>query len=66
MSDLKAILNEITDLTNSIETDDSEFCKYVDEDPMTVPIIENPNMRKKGMQEYLDDLKQYVKIHKTV
>lgn len=69
MSDLKTILTEITDLTNMIETDYPELYKYLDEDPTTIPDIENPNMGKKVMQEYLDYLKQlvkqYSKTHKS-
>jgi len=69
MSDLKIMLTEITDLTNMIETDYPELYKYLDEDPMTIPAIKNPNMGKKVMQEYLDELKQlvkqYSKTHKS-
>jgi len=61
MSDLKTILTEITDMTNMIESDYPEVYRYLEEDPMTIPAIENPDMGRKVMQEYLDDLKQLVK-----
>lgn len=61
MRDLKSILTEIADLTNMIERDYPEVYRYLDENPMTIPDIEKPNMGRKVMQEYLDDLKQLVK-----
>ncbi|HEA23217.1 MAG TPA: hypothetical protein ENH87_20215 [Pricia antarctica] len=68
MSDLKTILREIIEMTIMIERDYPEVYGYLDEDPMTIPDIEKPNMGRKVMQEYLDDLKelvkQYSKTHK--
>ena len=61
MGDLKSIMTEISDLTNMIESDYPEVYRYLGEDPITIPIIENPNMGRKVMQEYLEDLKQKVK-----
>ncbi|EPR73787.1 hypothetical protein ADIWIN_1147 [Winogradskyella psychrotolerans RS-3] len=68
MSDLKTLLTEITALTNTIETDHPELYTFLDEQPITIPAFKHPNMNKKIMKEYLDDLKQvlnhYIKSHK--
>jgi hypothetical protein len=67
MPDLKTILTEITELTNTIETDYPELYKYLDEEPITIPAFEHPDMDKQLMKEYLDGLKQvlkqYIKTH---
>ena len=69
MSDLNTILKKISDLTYRIEIEYPELYQFLDEDPMTIPSIENPEMGKKVMQEYFEDLKeklkQYSKTHKT-
>lgn len=68
MSDLKEILKEITDLTFKIESEYPELYKFLDENPITIPAFEHPDIDKKIMKEYLDDLKQlleqYIKTHR--
>ena len=68
MSDLTKILKEITDLTFKIESEYPELYKFLDENPITIPALEHPDIDKKIMKEYLDDLKQlleqYIKTHR--
>jgi len=67
MSKLKTILKEISDITYTIEKDYPELYKYLDEEPITIPAFQHPNMNKKLMKEYLEGLKQvlkqYMKTH---
>lgn len=69
MSDLNTIMTEITNLTNTIETDYPGLYQFLDEDPMTIPSMEHPEINKDVMEKYLEDLKQklkqYSKTHIT-
>lgn len=69
MGELKDIVAKIINLTTTVETDYPELYQFLDEDPMTIPSVENPRMDKEVMQIYLDDLeqilKQYAKTHKA-
>ena len=57
MKELHNILQEITQITTTIETNYPELYRSLDENPMTLPIINHPHMDKKVMQEYLESLK---------
>ena len=61
MSDLRTILTQITELTTIIETDYPELHQFLDEDPMTIPAMQDPEIDKDVMQIYLDELKQMLK-----
>lgn len=63
MKNLKTILEEITWLTNNIETNYPELYKYLDENPMTIPKNSHPDVDKKAMEKYLESLKQLLKHH---
>lgn len=63
MENLKALLAEIAQLTSTMETDYPELYRFLDENPMTLPIKEHPKMDKKVMEEYLEDLKELIKRH---
>ncbi|WP_282112018.1 hypothetical protein [Maribacter stanieri] len=69
MKQLHKILNEITALTLNIETNYPELYRSLDENPLTLPVIQHPHMDKEIMQEYLESLKQllnhYLDEHKT-
>ncbi|MGB2759884.1 MAG: hypothetical protein ACSHXG_14400 [Maribacter stanieri] len=69
MKKLHKILNEITELTLNIETNYPELYRSLDENPLTLPVIQHPHMDKEIMQEYLESLKQllnhYLDEHKT-
>ena len=63
MEDLHQIQNEITQLTTTIETNYPELYRTLDENPMTLPVVNHPHIDKKVMQEYLESLKQLLKHH---
>ncbi len=63
MKSLQEIENEITALTYKIETEYPELYQFLDENPITIPIKNQPNINKKLMQDYLESLKQLLKHH---
>jgi len=63
MKDLHNILREITQLTTTIETNYPELYRFLDENPMTLPVSKHPHMDKKVMQEYLETLKELLEHH---
>ncbi|MCJ7467737.1 MAG: hypothetical protein MUO53_13705 [Maribacter sp.] len=68
MKSIQDILMEVTQLTNTIETKYPELYQFLDENPVTIPDVENPEIDKEIMLKYLGDLKQmlkqYAKTHK--
>ena len=70
MKDLHHILNEITELTTSIESNYPELYRSLEENPMTLPVSSHPHINKKVMQEYLESLmdllKFYIEEHKNI
>ena len=63
MKKLNGLLTEITELTNTIETNYPELYRFLDENPMTIPATDHPHIDKKVMQEYLESLKQLLEHH---
>ncbi|MBT8285125.1 MAG: hypothetical protein HKO75_07045 [Flavobacteriaceae bacterium] len=63
MKRLQNILTEITQLTTNIETNYPELYSYLEENPMTLPVKEDPHMDKKVMEDYLQSLKLLLKHH---
>ncbi len=63
MKQLQGILKEITQLTNTIESNYPWLYRTLDENPMTIPATEHPHINKEVMQEYLESLKQLLKHH---
>lgn len=63
MNSLKKILTEITQLTSNIETNYPELYRTLDENPLTIPTTEHPNIDKQIMEEYLESLKQLLMHH---
>ncbi len=63
MKDLHNILREITQLTTTIETNYPELYRILDENPMTLPVLNDPHMDKKVMQNYLESLKGLLEHH---
>jgi hypothetical protein len=56
MKDLHTTLQEITQLTNHIETSFPELYRSLDENPLTLPNSSEPHMDKEVMQNYLKSL----------
>lgn len=69
MKDKRAIMTEIIRLTNNIETNYPELCRFLDENPVTIPIYQHPAVDVTILEVYLDDLKtlskHHLQIHKT-
>jgi hypothetical protein len=63
MKNLQELLKEITELTYKIEKDYPELYQFLGEDPLTIPSKEHPEINKKGMQDYLESLKQLLTHH---
>lgn len=67
MKTLQDIENQIIRLTLSIEVNYPELYVNLDENPMTIPSKDNPDMNIAIMEDYLESLKQilkqYIKIH---
>ena len=63
MKDLHNILREITQLTTTIETNYPELYRILDENPMTLPVLNDPHMDKKVMKNYLESLKELLEHH---
>jgi hypothetical protein len=51
MANLKNILTEITQLTNNIETNYPELYRFIDENPMTIPSSNHPQITKEIMED---------------
>ncbi|MDG1729447.1 MAG: hypothetical protein P8K68_07595 [Algibacter sp.] len=63
MKNLRKLLTEITQLTTNIETNYPELYRSLDENPLTIPKTDHPNVDKQVMEEYLESLKQLLKHH---
>lgn len=55
------ILKEVTELTYNIENNYPELYRTLDENPMTIPISNQPHIDKEIMEDYLESLKQILK-----
>ena len=68
MKTLQNTINQISEITSKIQKEYPELYVLLKENPMTIPNIVHPDMNKKIMEEYLDDLQQilskYIKTHK--
>ncbi|MCK5441799.1 MAG: hypothetical protein KAJ23_07910 [Maribacter sp.] len=63
MNNLRQVLTEIMQLTNTIETNYPERYQFLDENPMIIPKENHPDMDAEVMQEFLENLKQLLKHH---
>lgn len=63
MQNLRPLLTEITELTNTIESDYPELYRYLDENPMTLTVSPHPQVNKADMEEYLQSLRQLLEHH---
>ena len=63
MSQLQSIENEIIRLTTLIETMYPELYKFLEENPLTIPSVNHPNINAKIMEDYLESLDQILKHH---
>lgn len=63
MNSLKTIENKVLKLILFIENKYPELYTFLDETPVTIPSINNPDMNKKIMEDYFESLKQLIKHH---
>ena len=63
MKKTQELLKEITDITYKIEKDYPELYQYLDENPITIPIVAHPTMTNKVFSDYLQDLKNLLNNH---
>ena len=61
MKTTQELLQDISTLTRDIETKYPELYKHLDENPVTIPNMEHPNIDNKALQDYLNSLKALVK-----
>ncbi|RSK41546.1 hypothetical protein [Mangrovimonas spongiae] len=64
MKTTQDLLQDISTLTRDIETNYPELYKYLDENPITIPNMEHPNIDNKALEDYLSSLKALVKKYK--
>lgn len=60
MKTTQELLTEISTILREIEDQHPELNKYLDETPMTIPDIENPDVDQKALKDYLESLKSMV------
>ncbi len=63
MDEVHSLLKDITNVTSEIETDFPELYRFLDENPITIPIDRHPQIDKKVLQDYLQSLKHLLKHH---
>ena len=63
MQPLQTIENEITELTNFIETNYPELYQHLLENPITLPSVKRPEINIEIMENYLESLEQLLKRH---
>lgn len=64
MDNLNNLMGEITRITAEMETDHPELYRYLDEHPMTLPVMEDPEIDQEVLAEYLESLRQQLKHFK--
>tara|TARA_R110002033_G_scaffold166331_1_gene204834 strand:- start:61122 stop:61340 length:219 start_codon:yes stop_codon:yes gene_type:complete len=63
MKKLHHLLGKITQLTTEIETKYPELYQFLDENPITIPSVAHPDLDKKILEEYLEDLNELLEHH---
>ncbi|MFD2542272.1 hypothetical protein ACFSSB_08075 [Lacinutrix gracilariae] len=69
MKTTQELLTQITQLTNNIETNYPELYAFLQEEPITIPSKQHPEINLAILQDYLQTLKQelqhHIKTHKS-
>lgn len=63
MKNLKNIVSEINELTTNIETNYPELYTFLNENPLTIPSTNHPQVNKDEMEMYLLSLKNLLMHH---
>ena len=61
MDNIQKLNIEINELTLKIEKNYPELYQYLNENPMTLPCCEHPNLDSKTFYNWLDSLKELLK-----
>lgn len=63
MNELKKILAQITQLTTTIQTNYPELYRTLNENPLTIPSEDHPDINIDSMNSYLESLKELLRHH---
>ncbi|MBA4746566.1 MAG: hypothetical protein H2058_15040 [Muricauda sp.] len=63
MRELNSLLNSITMLTYTMESQYPELYHFLDEDPVTLPVLTHPNVGKEALEDYLQSLQELLEHH---
>lgn len=63
MKKLQQLTKEISELTLKIEQEYPELYRYLDENPITIPCCDHPEVNTKNFSDYLDSLRSLLKTH---
>ncbi|WP_341224788.1 hypothetical protein [uncultured Arcticibacterium sp.] len=63
MKRIQELSKEISELTLKIEQEYPELYQYLDENPVTIPCCEHPDLNIKTFSDWLDSLKLLLKHH---
>ena len=64
MKNKQKILTKISNLLLDIEKNHHELYVHLDENPMTIPISNQPNIDTKSLEDYFISLKEILKKYK--
>lgn len=62
MERIKALLQQILQVTTELETYYPELYQYLGETPITLPDDPHPKMDEKALQDYLNTLQEMLKL----
>lgn len=63
MKAMNKLVDEISSLIGTLESQYPELYQFLDEDPMTIPLRSHPEVDQKAMEEYLQNLRTRLQHH---
>lgn len=63
MEKLQQLIKEINDITLKIEQEYPELYRHLDENPVTIPAIDHPELTANTFSDYLGSLKALLQTH---
>ena len=63
MKNTKELIIKINELTTKIETEYPELYPFIDEQPLTIPVSDQPDTNSKALKDYLQSLEQLLQHH---
>ena len=64
MSKMQLLIQKISEITRTIESDYPEIYRYLDENPITLPKRKDPKVDEEVLKEYLRSLELLVENYK--